>query len=83
MAEVIVDGADDVCKLVCVIGVFKKLAVLFVKILFGFFLVAKDLDDLLAVYHFFNIAIDIAEGGLLANKKLSAARGNLSGDEKR
>ena len=49
----------------------EELVVDFVKFLLGCALVAEDLDDLLAVHHLFDVALNLAERLLLAHKERS------------
>ena len=57
MAQVAVDGHDDVADSVGIIGVAAQFLVDNLKPLDGFFLVAEDLDNLLACHHLLDEAV--------------------------
>ena len=82
VAECVHDGAEDIGKLIRFGSVCEEVVVSFVELGLCFVFVAEDLDDLLAVNHFFDVAVHIAEGLLLANKVAAAFCGDLADDLK-
>jgi len=76
VADVHHDRHEDVAEAVGMLGVVAELVVELVERLFGRALVAEDLDDLLAVHHFLDIALGLAERLLLAHEE----RGRLAAD---
>ncbi len=63
----------DIAVCVCRSRTVAELVILFVKLLLGFFLMAKDFYDLLTVNHFFDITVDIAQGLLLFHEESAAS----------
>ena len=58
-----------------------QLLVNFVKILFGLFFVAENLDDLLSVHHFLHKAFCLSDGFLLADEIFGRAASDPLGNE--
>ena len=65
VADVAHDRHEDIREGVRVAGRLTQLIVQLVKLLLALVLVAEYLDDLLAVDHFLDVAVDLAERGLL------------------
>ena len=63
------------------VGAVEQFIVEFVELLDGGFLVAEHLDDLLAVHHFFNVAVDLAQFLLLFEEELAGVAGKVLGGE--
>ena len=62
--------------------VFAAVAALnYVKVAFRCFLMAENLDDLLAVHHLFNITFGLAQRFLLTHEVLGRAAADPSDDE--
>ena len=70
--QVVGNRAYDVREFVGLGAVFEKLLVLTVEALFGLFFVAENLDDLLAVDHLFDVAVDVAQRLLLLDEVFAA-----------
>ena len=68
VTDVVHDRHEDICKAVCLARVGKELVVELVKIGLRGLLMAEDLDDFLAVHHFLDEALGLAERVLLANE---------------
>ena len=64
---------EDIGETVCAFRITEKLFVDLIEILFAGFFMAEDLDDLLTVHHFFDIALFMTERFLLANKVMRAS----------
>ena len=77
MGHISHDRHEDIRVFIRGESIFVKVAVELIEILFGVFLVAKDLDDLLSRDHFLNISVDRAERGLLLHEVLSARSRNV------
>ena len=75
------DGHDDVGKAVGLLGAVLELIVQLAEALEGLLLVGKDLDDLLAFHHLFDVAVHLAEVALLSDEELAALLGDLLGAE--
>ena len=75
VAHVVVDGAQNVGEAVGFGGVVAKLLVAAVKFLHRLALVAEDLDHLLAVHHFLDVAVDGGQRLLLLDEELAALAG--------
>ena len=80
MAHVVVDGAKNVGEAVGLGGVEAKLFIAAVEFLHGLALVAEDLDHLLAVHHFLDVAIDGGQRLLLLDEELAALAGDPARD---
>ena len=59
------------------VGTVEQLIVELVELLDGGFLMAEDLDDLLAVHHFLDIAVDLAQFLLLPDEELAGLSGQV------
>ena len=59
------------------VGAVEQLIVEFVELLDGGFLMAENLDDLLAVHHFLDIAVDLAQFLLLLDEELAGISGQV------
>ena len=57
----------------------EQLIVELVELLDGGFLMAENLDDLLAVHHFLDIAVDLAQFLLLLDEDLAGVSGQVLG----
>ena len=68
IADVAHDGHEDVRVALRMVGVVKELVVDGVEIALRRLLMAEDLDDLLAVHHLLDIALDLAERALLVEE---------------
>ena len=79
MAHVVAYRAHHVGKAVGAGGVFAQIVVAVVKLALGDFLVVEHLDDLLAIDHFFDIAVQAGQGGLLLDKEGAALCAQLAG----
>ena len=73
------DGHDDVGKAVGLLGAFLQLVVGLAETGQRFLLVGKHLDDLLALHHFLNVAVQLAQIPLLGNEILAGLGGDLFG----
>ena len=61
------------------VGAVEQLIVELVELLDGGFLMAENLDDLLAVHHFLDIAVDLAQFLLLLDEELAGVSGQVLG----
>lgn len=77
VAELGVDRHEDVCIAVSTAGAVAQLLVELVEALDGSLLVVEDLHDLLALHHFLDVAVDLAEVLLLPDEKLAGLPGDL------
>ena len=68
VTDVVHDRHEDICKAVCLARIGKELVVELVKIGLRGLLMAEDLDDFLAVHHFLDEALGLAERVLLADE---------------
>ena len=68
VTDVVHDRHEDICKAVCLACVGEELVVELVKIGLRGLLMAEDLDDFLAVHHFLDEALGLAERVLLADE---------------
>ena len=80
-ADVGVDGHEQVGVAVCLVGTVAQLVVDLVEVGLGGLLVAEDLDDLLAVEHLLDEAVNYAEVALLPDVVLAGELGEVRGDE--
>ena len=69
ITDVAHDRHQDVRKGVCIAGRLTQLIIQRVELLPALVLVAEHLDDLLTVYHLLDIAVDLAERGLLCKEE--------------
>ena len=76
VADVAQQRHQDVGKAVAVAGVEEDLVVDLVKVLLGAFLVAEDLDDLLAGHHFLHKGLGLGQRDLLAQEVLGGTAGD-------
>ena len=81
MTEVIVDGAQNVGVGVGTGGILTQLIVAAREFLHGLFLVAEDLDDLLTVHHFFDVAVHAAQRLLLRDEVFARLLRKLGGSQ--
>ena len=81
IAQVVVDGAHHVGELTGGVGVGEESFVELVELVLADLFVVEDLDHLLAGDHFFDIAVDCAQGLLLAHEELARLAGQGHGDE--
>ena len=70
IAQIVVDGAHDVHIFTGKECVAAKGLVQLVKLLLAGFFMVEDLDNLLSVDHFFDIAVELTEGLLLTDEVL-------------
>ncbi len=77
VAQIHHDGHQNIAVGVGAGGVLAQVLIDPVKALLGLFLMAEDLDDLLAVHHLFNVAVDSADGPLLGAKIAGAVAGDM------
>ena len=77
VSEVSVDRHDDVHNRVGILGAFAKLVVELLEFLGALVLVAEDLDDLLALHHLLDVAVDGSEVPLPFNEVLAGDRAEL------
>ena len=66
---------------VCLVGTVEQLIVELVEFFNGNVLMAENLDDLLAVHHFLNIAVDLAQLLLLLDEKLAGVASQVFGGQ--
>ena len=81
VAQVGVDGHEDVGEHVGGGGLAAQLVVAPVEVRLGGLLMAENLDHLLAVDHFLDIAVDVAQGFLLLDEEAAAASADEAGDQ--
>ena len=79
VAHVVVHRAENVAQFVGFGGIFGQVVVPAVKLFLRLGLMIEDLDDLLAVHHFFNIPVQGGQGGLLFAEIFRAAAADLHG----
>ena len=77
VAELGVDRHEDVCVAVGAAGAVAQLLVELVEALDGGLLVVEDLHDLLALHHFLDVAVNLAEVLLLPDEELAGLPGDL------
>ena len=77
VAQLAVDGHCYQRIGVCLVGAVEQLIVEPVELLNGNFLMAKDLDDLLAVHHFLNVTVDLAQLLLLLDEVFAGVAGQV------
>ena len=80
VADVDQDGHEDIGVFIGLIGALEQGVIDLVEARLGLGLVAEDLDHLLAVDHLLDIAVQIAQLHLLADKVAAAAAGQEPGD---
>ena len=68
MSEVVHDRHEDVGKHIGRCRILAEVGIFFIKDIFSGFFMTENLDDLLAIDHFFDIPIDIADRSLLADE---------------
>ena len=81
VAQVGVDGHGQVGEGVGLVGTVPQGVVELAELLDAFFLVAEDLDHLLAFHHLLNVGVDGAQVLLLAGKVEGGTPGNAGGDQ--
>ena len=82
IADVCQQRHQDIRIAVGLFRVAKQLVVDLIEILFGAFLMAEDLDDLLAVHHFLHKALGAGDGFLLLEEVAGGMAADVAGDEK-
>ena len=81
VAQLAVDGHRRQRVGVGLVGAVEQLIVEFVELLDGGILVAENLDDLLAVHHFLDVAVDLAQLLLLLEEVLAGVAGEILGGQ--
>ena len=81
VAQLAVDGHRHQRVGVGLVGAVEQLIVEFVELLDGGILVAENLDDLLAVHHFLDVAVDFAQLLLLLEEVLAGVAGEILGGQ--